>query len=178
MLNRNPHNPAHLFVDDSPYFITGSIYQKRPLLASEDIKNFLLAAFEQCFAEKGWTLNAWVILDDHYHVLGVSKNGKDLSRIIGKIHMLSAQFIRSQLQAEKPIWWNYWDYCPRDERDYLIRLNYLLNNPVKHGYVTNLHDYRYSSFHKMLEKQGREFWVRQFRDYPEFKNLYLSEDVE
>jgi putative transposase len=178
MLTKNPHTPAHLFVDGIPYFITGSIYQKRPLLASEDIKNFLLATFEECFDEKGWTLNDWVILDDHYHLLGISKSGKDLSRIISKIHMLSAKFIRSQLQAEKPIWWNYWDYCPRDEKDYFVRLNYLFNNPVKHGYVANLHDYPYSSFHNMLEKQGREFLVRQFRAYPEFKNLHLDEDEE
>ncbi len=97
---------------------------------------------------------------------------------MGKIHRLSAQFIRTQMQAEKPIWWNYWDYCPRNEKDYLIRLNYLFNNPVKHGYVTHFMDYPYSSFHAFLKKQGREFLVQQFKDYPEHKSLYLDEDNE
>jgi putative transposase len=178
MLKKHQHNPAHLFVDNSPYFITGSIYQKRALLQSNAIKDYLLATIQQCFEEKDWLLNDWVILDNHYHLLGISKNGEDLSGIIGKIHMLSARFIRSQLQAEKPIWWNYWDYCPRDERDYFIRLNYLFNNPVKHGYVADLKNYPYSSFHSMLKKQGREFLARQFKEYPEYKNLYLDEDVE
>jgi putative transposase len=178
MLKKHQHNPAHLFVDNSPYFITGSIYQKRNLLQSSTIKDYLLATIRQCFEEKAWLLNDWVILDNHYHLLGISKNGEDLSGIVGKVHMLSARFIRSQLQAEKPIWWNYWDYCPRDERDYFIRLNYLFNNPVKHGYVTDLKNYPYSSFHNMLKKQGREFLARQFKEYPEYKNLYLDEDVE
>jgi len=156
MLKKNAHAPAHLFIDDSPYFITGAIYQKRPLLASSAIKDFLLDTIRQCFAEKGWVLNDWVILDDHYHLLCTSKDGADLSRLIGKIHMISAKSIAAQLNAGKPIWWNYWDYCPRDDEDYYVRLNYLLNNPIKHGYVTDLNNFAYSSFHKLLEKQGRE----------------------
>jgi putative transposase len=178
MLIKNPHNPAHLFVDDSPYFITGAVYQKRLLLVSNEIKDFLLATIKECFIENAWLLDHWVILDNHYHLLVTSKIGADLSGIISKIHMLSAKFIRAQVQAEKPIWWNYWDYCPRDEADYWVRLNYLFNNPIKHGYVTDLNDYPYSSFHEFLKKQGREFLVNQFREYPEYKNLVLDEDSE
>ena len=90
--------------------------------------------------------------------------------------MLSARFICSQLQAEKPIWLNYWDYCPRDEKDYLVRLNYLLVNPIKHGYTNNLNDYPFSSFHQLLDETGREQLMRQFKDHTEHKNLALPED--
>jgi len=54
----------------------------------------------------------------------------------------------------------------------------LFNNPIKHGYVANLNDYQHSSFHNMLEKQGREFLARQFRDYPDYNVLFLLEDYE
>jgi putative transposase len=57
MITKNQHNPAHLFIDNSPYFITGSIYQKRALLYSNAIKDYLLATIQQCFDEKGWLLN-------------------------------------------------------------------------------------------------------------------------
>ena len=80
------------------------------------------------------------------------------------------------MKAEKPIWWNYWDYCPRNERDYYIRLNYLYNNPIKHGLVTNLLDYPYSSFHSFLKQHGRKDLIKQFREYPEYKSLQLDED--
>jgi REP element-mobilizing transposase RayT len=73
MLKKHQHNPAHLFVDNSPYFITGSIYQNRNLLQSNSIKDYLLATIRQCFEEKAWLLNDWVILDNHYHLLGISK---------------------------------------------------------------------------------------------------------
>jgi putative transposase len=177
MLKKNPYAPAHLFIGDSPYFITGVIYQKRPLLASSEIKDCLLATIQQCFAEKDWVLNDGVILDDHYHLLGISKNGADLSRILGKIHMILAKFIVAQLNAEKPVWWGFWDYCPRDDEDCYIRLNYLLNNPVGHGYVADLNDYAYSSFHQLLAIQGREILVQQFKEYPDYKNLVLDEDI-
>jgi putative transposase len=176
MLKKSLHNPAHLFLNNSPYFITGAIYQKRHLLCSNAIKEHLLLTIQACFEEKGWLLNDWVILDNHYHILGVSKIGLDLSAIIGKIHMLSSKFITTQVQAEKPIWWNYWDYCPRNERDYCVRLNYLLNNPIKHGYVSKLTDYPYSSFSALLKDKGRETLVKQFKEYSEYKALHLDED--
>jgi putative transposase len=73
------------------------------------------------------------------------------------------------------VWWNYWDYCPRDEEQYFTRLNYLFYNPVKHGYTSNLHDYVFSSFHEFIEQQGRELLVAQFRNYSGYKTLNLRE---
>jgi putative transposase len=38
----------------------------------------------------------------------------------------------------------------------MTRLNYLLMNPLKHGYTRNLHDYPFSSFHQVFADLGRE----------------------
>ncbi len=176
MLKKRPHTPAHLFVDNAAYFITSAIYQKWPLLKPGSVKQHLLATIEACLAEKNWQLNHWVILDEHYHLLAISAKGEDMPKIFRKIHGLSAQFIQAHEPCELPIWWNYWDYCPRDEQDNLVRLNYLLNNPVKHGYVTKLADYPYSSFHATFDKLGREALGQQFKDYPSYKDLQLDED--
>jgi len=46
----------------------------------------------------------------------VSRKGTDLSKIMGRIHSHSATKIRSATHCELPIWWNYWDYCPRNEK--------------------------------------------------------------
>ena len=89
-----------------------------------------MATIEACFQEKNWQLDHWVILDNHYHLLATSDKGDDMSKIFRKIHGLSAQFIQAQGRCDLPVWWNYWDYCPRDEKDYFVRLNYLLNNPI------------------------------------------------
>ncbi len=75
-----------------------------------------------------------------------------------------------------PVWWNYWDYCPRNEHDYTVRQNYLFNNPFKHGYVTDLKDYHFSSFQRLLETQERETLARQFQEYKEYRYLLVEED--
>lgn len=106
----------------------------------------------------------------------MSRKGQDLTNIIRQIHSKSAQWIREATLCETPIWWNYWDYCPRDEKDYLTRLNYLLTNPIKHKYVNNLHDYPYSSFHSLFSEKGKDVLVKQFHDYPKYKKLEIEED--
>jgi len=173
---RHPNTPIHFFCDNSPYFITGAIYEKRPLLADEQVKAKLLRLIETLFQEKGWLIEHWVILDNHYHLLVNSHKGEDLPKIIQAIHAQSGFLISKLTHCEKPVWWNYWDYCPRDETDYLIRLNYLLNNPIKHGYVTKLNDYPFSSFQSYLEKFGRTHLVKQFHENPEYNDLEIEDD--
>lgn len=171
MLKRHPNTPVHLFLDDTPYFITGAIYQRRHLLTDQELKKQLLNLIEKNFQAVGWELNDWVILDNHYHLLGVSRKGLDLSRIIRGIHGASAGIIRQKTHCDLPVWWNYWDYCTRDDNDYYTKLNYLLTNPIKHGYVTNLNDYPFSSFEITLNNKGREAMTKQFRTYPKYQRL-------
>jgi putative transposase len=178
MLKKHRHTPAHLYIDDTGYFITAAIYQKRPLLSESALKNKLLEFLQGYFDKHDWELHHWVILDNHYHLLGKSGKGEDMEAIFRNVHSQTAKLIRQVTACEKPVWWNYWDYCPRNEKDYMTRLNYLLINPVKHGYVTSLYDYQFSSFHNLFGEIGREQLVRQFQTYPDYKNLVLHEAKE
>ncbi len=170
-----PHTPVHLFADNTAYFITGAIYLGRPLLSDARVKHGLFELIQEYFDKYEWALNHWVILDNHYHLMGRSRKGEDLPAIFRAVHRLSGIFIREMTNCEKPVWWNYWDYCPRNENDYMIRLNYLLNNPVKHGVTDNLNDYEFSSFRGLRDDVGRDRLVRQFRVFPDYKRLSLCE---
>ncbi len=175
MLKKYEHNPAHLFLDDTLYFITAAIHEKRPLLAGHERKSMLRDTLAKVFQEYHWQLHHWVILDNHYHLLGQSRRGKDLSRLMHDVHFASAAAIQEGVQQRERVWWNYWDYCPRNHHDYMIRQNYLLYNPVKHGYVTDLKEYPSSSFHEAFAQLGRERLVEQFRTYPEYTTLHITE---
>jgi len=171
LLKQHPNTPTHLFLDDALYFITGAIYQKRHLLVEPELKQLLLSLIEKNFQAVGWQLKDWVILDNHYHLLAVSRKGQDLSRILKGIHGASASPIRQKTRCDLPVWWNYWDYCPRDDNDYYTKLNYLFMNPIKHGYVTNLNDYPFSSFSSTLTQIGREAMSKQFHTYSDYQDL-------
>jgi len=123
MVKRYKHRPAHLLLNNASYFITGSIYQKRELL-NDQLKEQLIVLLQQAFTEFSWTLEHWVVLSNHYHLMAISHIGADLPKIIGRVHHQSGQLIGKVYPSTLPVWWNYWDYCPRDEKDYLIRLNY------------------------------------------------------
>lgn len=170
-------HPSHFFIDNSPYFLTASTYKHRKLL-DDEIKTLLAVLIPQTLAEYGWSLDAWVILDNHYHLLSQSKQGKDLSKIIAKIHNISAQAIKAKFGIKTKIWSNYWDYCPRDEKDYNIRWCYLLNNPYNHGYVADLKDWEWSSFHEHYKDQGKEQLRKIFLEHIDYKTLNLKEDQE
>jgi putative transposase len=175
MLIRGPHVPAHLFLDDQWYFLTGAIYGKRRLL-DDQAKRHLLDAFTEAFGEAGWNIGDWVMLDNHYHLLAQSRRGRDLSRILRTVHGRTGFAIHQRTGSDLPIWWNYWDYCPRDEPDYDRHLNYLLWNPVKHGYVTRLSEWPHSSFHSLLDRPGGERLMAQFQDYPNDRDLDIEDD--
>ena len=176
MLHRRCHTPAHLLLDDTPYFITGAIKDRRRLLQDDALKQEFLLCLRQTFLNHAWELQHWVILDNHYHLMAKSRLGRLLPQLVKELHSRSAHFIRAASDCELPVWWNYWDYCPRDEQDYYRHLNYLLYNPVKHGYVTDLKDYAFSSFHALLGSLGREGLIEQFRSYADFRKLDIEDD--
>ena len=171
--------PTHFYVDDAPYFITAATYQHHPLL-DDTLKPRLRDLLHEVHAEFGWRLEHWVILDDHYHLMARSRNGHDLTKLINKVHSVSGRWINQRHPPEerehRQVWCNYWDYCPRDEREYNVRLCYLLGNPVKHGYVERLRDWEWSSFHGLLQEQGEEALRGVFRDHREYQGLVLPED--
>jgi putative transposase len=148
------HNPPHLFVDEQLYFITGSTLYRTSYLENDKVKEELISIIYDFLTRKGWRLDHWVILDNHYHLTVESKEGKDLGTIFGNIHRKSAKIVRAFMKngIQKKVWHNYWDRCIRDEKQYDKFLNYMFWNPVKHNKVDDPLDYEWSSFHWLFKK--------------------------
>ena len=152
IFKRYSHNPPHLFVDGTYYFITAGSYEKRILFYDDDRKQILLKAIQVWLEKYKWTLEAWIIFGNHYHIMTCSKRGEDLPQIIQRIHGRSATLLNKlDYQLGRQVWWNYWDTCIRGEKDYFTRLNYLFWNAVKHAMVPEPEAYRWSSFHQYVE---------------------------
>ena len=50
---------------------------------------------------------------------------------------------------ERGIWQRrFWEHLIRDEADYARHVEYCYYNPVKHGHVSKVCDWPYSSFHR------------------------------
>jgi putative transposase len=104
------------------------------------------------------------ILPDHLHAIwslptADSNFALRWSIIKGKFSRgLPNSDLRSQSQIEKRdkgIWQRrYWEHAIRNDDDLARHIDYVHYNPVKHGHVSQVQDWPYSSFHRYV-KEGR-----------------------
>jgi REP element-mobilizing transposase RayT len=85
-MSRSLHHPPHIYLDDAWYMITGSICQRQRLLQPEGYKDLVRDQLKALVTKFGLRLAAWVILDNHYHILTKSHDGETLPRFFGRLH--------------------------------------------------------------------------------------------
>jgi putative transposase len=173
------HHPPHVYLDDTWYMITGAVYENRRLLQAEGYKVLVEDQLKALVAEFKFTLAAWVVLDNHYHILAKSHEGAMLSRFIGRLHGRTSFEINScDGTRGRQVWHNYWDTCIRTETDYWTRFNYIHNNPVKHRYVKELEEWPFSSYRHHLEREGATWMMDVLERYPVIDFTDLSDGFD
>ncbi len=166
------HNPPHLFVDDTLYMLTASIYHKASLMESPQRKAEWQDAFCEAAKIYQWQVIAWVVLNNHYHAIVQSpEHTRNLSKFVNSYHKFTARKWNGEDKLNgRKVWWNYWDTCIRSEHDYFNRLRYVFWNPVKHGLAETPEDYNFSNYKEYLDQlQGFDFMgMAEVNDVPEF----------
>lgn len=166
------HNPPHLFVADTFYMLTASIYRKAYLMEASQRKAEWRDAFHEAAKIYRWRIIAWVVLHNHYHAIVQSPGcANNLSKFINSYHKYPARKWNSEDELPgRKVWWNYWDTCIRAENDYYNRLRYIFWNPVKHGLVEKPEDYNFSSYREYLSQSDNFELVDmpEVNDVPEF----------
>jgi putative transposase len=127
--------------------VTAGTYGKQPFFHAPERRDLLLDGLLAITAEHGWRLRAWAVLANHYHfVAHFSGKPSGLSRLLGKLHMLTAKAVNGMDGAPgRKVWFQFWDSHITYERSYLARLRYVHTNPVHHGLVARAEDYPWCS---------------------------------
>ena len=107
MLKQYKHNPPHLFMDNTYYFITSSTLYKKKLFATEKSRLDLSNIIKDILTSYDYKLIGWVVLSNHYHLLCKSKIGEFISGILRKIHSKSAIRINKSTNTSRKVWFNY-----------------------------------------------------------------------
>lgn len=177
-LKEYPHTPPHLFLPNTKYFITASTYNRELFLKEDFVKQFVLDSLDKGFKSRNWTIEDWVILDNHYHLMVNSGANADiLPAIMKEVHKFTALWIKKNVleaRTAKKIWYNYWDTCITYEKSYFARLNYIWYNPAKHGYVEKPEDWIYGSYIKRF-KTEIDYLVSINKNYP-FEKVNVKDD--
>lgn len=89
-----------------------------------------------------------------------------LKSAIAKGRITDPEILIALVSKDRPIWYQYIDTTLRDERDFYMHLNYIHQNPVKHGLVKRMFEYKYSSIHEFINENGKDWVIDCFRKYP------------
>lgn len=169
--SRRPLTPDEPFVDDSYLLITTGTFQKRPFIKTDTRKATLLDSVDFNCYKWGWRLLAYVILDNHYHLIVQTPAGdrSRLAHIVQSAHSFSAHHWRQEEPSIKTrIWWNFWETPLVDRPALLAHINYLHANPALHGCAEPPASYPFSSYADYLTAQPDA--VREWeKDFPAAK---------
>jgi putative transposase len=148
-------------VPGGTYFFTVNLLDRNCSLLVDKIEN-LRKSVRRTHELMPFHIDAWVVLPDHMHALWTLPAGDaDFPRRWHAIKMAFSKSIEPEEarslnhihRGERGIWQcRYWEHTIRDERDYAGHMDYIHFNPVKHGLVTEVTSWPFSSFHRCVEK--------------------------
>ena len=141
-----------LFLEGYSYYITIVTHRRCPILI--DNIEFLRESFRDSKRYYTYLINAIVVLPDHIHMIITPENTNDYPKIIRaikynfstKIIHNAEQSIARHKKGMNPVWQKrYYEHTIRDEKDYLRCIEYMKNNPLKHGYAEDIKNWKYTS---------------------------------
>lgn len=143
------------------YFFTVNLADRRSTLLTTHI-TILREAFRYVCNRHPFDVDAIVILPEHLHAIWtLAHDDADyatrwrlikghFSRNLPKTENVSASRTG---KSERGIWQRrYWEHTIRDENDFNRHVDYVHINPVKHGLVSCVAEWPFSSFHRYVKR--------------------------
>jgi putative transposase len=141
------------------YFFTVNLLDRdRPLLVERI--DILRQSVRRVRELMPFHIDAWVVLPEHMHALWTLPEGDaDFPKRWQAIKMAFSKRVAPgetlsasrRSQGERGIWQRrYWEHTIRNDRDYATHVDYIHFNPVKHGLVSDVAAWPFSSFHKSV----------------------------
>lgn len=153
-------------VEGGFYFFTVVTYRRIPILTGEKAREILRSAWLNTKQRFSFETIAVCLLPDHIHSIWKLPEGdadysmrwREIKRLFTKGYLKeigpgenrNASRIK---RGEAAIWQRrFWEHTLEDEEDLETHLDYIHYNPVKHGFVSHVAEWAYSSFHRYVKE--------------------------
>ncbi|MCX5889380.1 MAG: transposase [Deltaproteobacteria bacterium] len=158
---------------ESPHFITCTIVGWLPVFTRQRYLDIITASLTFCRQQKGLRLHAYVILDNHLHLVVSSDN---LSQVIRDFKRHTAKEIQAVARQDDKLWllkqFEFFKGGHKGESQHQVwqegfhpqaittedmlrqKLDYIHYNPVRSGLVDRPEDWRHSSARNYLDQTG------------------------
>ena len=164
-----PHAPPHRLSESGVYFLTARAREKAHLLSTAGRRDWFEQMLFDTFAERGWKLEAWAVLSNHYHVVAHSPPGgaETLMAVVQKLHSLATKRLNTEdgTPGRTRLWQNYRETHLTYPQSYLARLNYVHQNPRHHGLVPLASQWKWSSA-AAFKREATQAWLKTIASFP------------
>jgi REP element-mobilizing transposase RayT len=134
------HRLPHVRVDGAIYFVTWRVRIGQSEL-SEDERDCAAATIRH-FDRDRYLLHAYVIMNDHVHVLVEPCPGFRLERIVQSWKSYTTNLMRRTGWRQNVVWQDeYFDRVVRNDAEYEQKRDYILHNPYQRW--PNISSYRW-----------------------------------
>src|SRR5438270_822368 len=142
MLGKMPEVPPRLdFIfqkyDPPLYFVTFNAHHRKPLLATVKVHQRFIA-FAKAGQERGIAVGRFVIMPDHIHLFVSNNSDTQLSQWV----RLLKRDLSQAIPSSSPHWQKgFFDHLIRNSASHSEKWEYVYQNPVRAGLVTNPDDW-------------------------------------
>lgn len=129
------------------YNITCNAYARRAVFERKRAVSFLLNTLGYYKYVLNFHLFCYCVMPDHIHLI-IQPNLKryNISQIMKHIKGSFARTYNNLIYKNGPIWQNrFYDTILTNEEDLIVRINYILQNPVRANIIEEASNYPYSS---------------------------------
>jgi len=135
---------------DGTYFVTAGTYRKEHYFRTPQRLDVLHRGLLTVTRDFSWEVEAWAVFSNHYHFIARSPSNSgeatSLSQMLGVLHTGTASWAnRLDKTPGRKVWHNFWETKLTYQKSYFARLNYVHQNPVKHGLVAMANQYTWCS---------------------------------
>ena len=171
------NRPPHITNQAGYYFITSRTIEGQWFLRPDKYKKILLDIIIEKTKKFETKLIAYAILNNHYHLILNVRNPEIFVKLMREVNGASARSINlADSVIDRKIWWNYFESFIETEQDFFMHLNYIHQNPIKHG-ISKEFGYKFSSYNAWVRKKGKEYLDDCFRRYPVVDFVILNDEI-
>ncbi len=149
-------------ITGATYFFTVNCAERHGNRLLIDNIDVLRQSFRKVKIAHPFDIDAIVILSEYLHCIWtLPPDDADYKTCWG---LIKADFSRAipfgerrttsrVKRGERGLWQRrYWEYLIRDDADFARHVDYIHWNPVKHGWVSRVSEWQYSSFHAYVRR--------------------------
>ena len=162
-------NRKRIYREEAVYFVTSNTKDRKPYFSDTDLAEILQEQFYHYEDAYDYSIHAYAIMPDHYHLLLTVEGEENISQIIHAINSYSATEINKNLdnKPKEKVWQgDPWTEVIRNEDMFRQKLAYVLLNPWREGLVDRPQDsYEFSNLVRWKEDEGEKFLQDLFSQY-------------